>query len=202
MKLNIKSGVAAIRSSGRRLAAVTGVICSTAALLTAVGTVPAHAATCYNSQNLQPLGPSTPVTVSNRYGSTTIGYLYIGWDKTSLCSYAEIDWLNDSSGRNWSNNVSGDIYLNWNPPGHNSAEGKHHFNAGQANSWVSWFIYQGPGTGYTPGRSFTAAVDKMSILIAAPWGGFTTCTTGVRIGSTHDFSSGWNSGPGSVNCNY
>ncbi|MER7754104.1 hypothetical protein [Kitasatospora sp. NPDC097643] len=202
MKLTIKSGLAKVRRSARRLTAVAGVIGTTAALLTTVGTAPAHAAGCYNSGNLVQLGPSTPVTVSNFWGSTTLGQLYIGWDKSSLCSYAEIDWYNDSSGRNWNNNVSGEIYLNWNDPAHNSAEGRRPFSAGQASSWVSYFIYQGPGTTYTPGRSFTAAVRNMNVLIGSSWGGFTTCSFPISVGSTHDFSNGWNSGPGRVNCNY
>lgn len=81
------------------------------------------AAACWNSGQLQTLGPLTPVTVSNVYGSTTLGYLYIGWDKVSLCSYSELDWANDSNGWNYSHNATGDIYLNWNDPAHNSAQG-------------------------------------------------------------------------------
>jgi hypothetical protein len=155
----------------------------------------AHAASCYNSGNLVQLGPTTPVTASNFYGSTTLGYFYIGWDRTSLCSYAEIDWING-----WQNNAYGTIYLNWNDPAHNSAEGKVSFNTGQSVSWVSKFLYQGPGTAYTPGRSFTAAavvsVDVCASF-ACEWLGPKTIT-----GSTHDFSNGWNSGPGSADFHY
>ena len=155
----------------------------------------AQAATCYNSGQLQMLGPSTPVTATNFYGSTTLGYLYIGWDKVSRCSYAEIDWING-----WQNNASGTIYLNWNDPNHNSAEGKVTFNAGQSVSWVSTFLYQGSGTPYTPGRSFTAAA-RLSVVVCASFG-CETLGPKTITGATHDFSNGYNSGPGSADFHY
>ncbi|MFG2668523.1 hypothetical protein ACGFY6_30330 [Streptomyces sp. NPDC048387] len=145
--------------------------------------------TCSNPVQL---GPATPIKISNNWtDSQTIGNLYIGWYANCASAYAEVDWING-----WQNNVSGSVYLNWNDPAHNSAEGRVPYSAPSPVSWKSDNLYQGPGTRYTPGRSFTAAIN---LTVWIP-GWLKTCGPRILVGSTHDFSNGWNSGPGNGTC--
>ncbi|MEU1630309.1 hypothetical protein ABZ746_34445 [Streptomyces sp. NPDC020096] len=180
-----------VRRALRRSFAITVATCAAATALTVTApTASARAATCSGPI---PLGPATPVQVS-KYNSpwTTIGYLYMGWYANCKSAYAEIDWING-----WQGDVSGSVYLNWNDPAHNSAEGRVSFQPGGPVSWKSDNLYEGPGTRYTPGRSFTAAAQ---ITVTIPSWGFAKCGPKVITGNTHDFSGGGDSGVGDGTC--
>ncbi|MEV6008709.1 hypothetical protein AB0M29_18060 [Streptomyces sp. NPDC051976] len=175
------------RSIARRVAAAVGSAAAIAALVT-LPAGSAHAASCSNPVQL---GPSTKLSISDNWGhNATIGYLYIGWYANCASAYAEIDW---SGG--WQNSVDGSVYLNWNDPAHNSAEGRVYFHPGGPISAKSDNLYEGPGTKYTPGRSFTAATQ-----ITVATGNGKVCGPRILVGSTHDFSGGGDSGPGNGNC--
>ncbi|MDJ0343027.1 hypothetical protein QMK19_24830 [Streptomyces sp. H10-C2] len=181
------------RATRRSVAIAAATFVAATALTAAAPTASAHAAGCDpNGQRIM-LGPSTPVQVS-KYNSpwSTIGYLYMGWIPSCSWAYAEIDWING-----WQGDVSGSVYMNWNDPAHNSAEGRVSFQPGGPVSWVSHMLYEGPGTPYIPGRSFTAAAQ---ITVTIPNWGFAQCGPKVIVGNTHDFSNGANSGVGDGHC--
>jgi hypothetical protein len=173
----------------RLLTAAAAASCAAAAALAVTGpALPAKAAACSNPVML---GPATPINLHNGSGTWTYGYLYVGWYANCQSTYAEVDWRSG-----WQNAVTGSVYLNWNAPGHNSAEGTVNYPNGGIISWKSANLYQGLGNPYSAGRSFTAAIKVTFHGDPNGW----SCGPIVLTGNTHDFSNGGNSGVGDGTC--